>query len=121
MRKLVSIFLFVIAAQHVWGQAPIAVEDEVFTFDNETAVGSLASNDINPSGQPLTYSLLSTINYGVLTVLPNGNWTFVPGPTTSALNDVLYYQVCNSSGQCSVGTIQLYVQFHNNEIGRAHV
>jgi hypothetical protein len=114
MRTLIPFILLLFSACTWQAQAPTAIEDEVFTFDNETATGNLATNDLNPSGLPLTYTLLSNINYGELIVQTNGNWTFVPGPTTSALNDILYYQVCNTLGQCSVGTIQLYVQFHNN-------
>ncbi|MFM7730770.1 MAG: Ig-like domain-containing protein, partial [Flavobacteriales bacterium] len=114
MKNFFILFILWAASIKLLAQSPIAVEDEIFTFDNVSATGSLASNDINPSGLPLTYTLISTINYGMLTVQPNGNWTFVPGPTTSALNDIIYYQVCTGTGLCSVGTIYLYVQFHNN-------
>lgn len=93
---------------------PIAVEDEIFTYDNINATGSLAENDLNPSGSILTYQLMGSTTFGDLTILENGSWTFNPYPEVAAVNQLLQYQVCDQFGQCDIGDVWLYVQFQNN-------
>jgi large repetitive protein len=94
--------------------APTAVEDEIFTYDNVNASGSLADNDLNPSGSILTYTLLNTTPHGDLILNTDGSWTFSPYPEVAAVNQQMYYQVCDPIGQCSTGLVWLYVQFQNN-------
>jgi VCBS repeat-containing protein len=93
---------------------PTAVEDEIFTYDNVNASGSLAENDLNPSGSELTYTFLSTTNHGDLILNPDGTWTFSPYPEVAAVNQAMQYEVCDQYGQCDVGLVMLYVQFQNN-------
>ena len=97
-----------------FSQAPIAVDDEVYTWDNVTATGNLSTNDLNPGNQVLTYSLLTNTTFGTLTVQSNGEWTFVPTLGLASVNQVISYQVCNPSGQCSSASIAVYIQFHND-------
>lgn len=95
-------------------QAPTAVEDEVYTWDNVTATGNLSTNDINPGNQALTYTLLSNTTFGTLTLQTNGAWTFIPTPGLASVNQIISYQVCNPSNQCSSASIAVYIQFHND-------
>ncbi len=93
---------------------PTAVEDEIFTYDNIFATGSLAENDLNPSGSQLSYQILSSTNFGDLVVNNDGSWTFNPYSDVAAVNQLMQYQVCDQNGQCDIGDVWLYVQFQNN-------
>ena len=94
--------------------APIAADDEVYTHDYIAISGNLAENDLNPGGGTLTYTLLETTDIGILSVQANGLWDFTPMPDTANAYDTLTYQVCSSSGGCSIASIFIYIVFQNN-------
>lgn len=113
---IISLTALLVSSSLASGQiAPTAVEDEIFTYDNIAASGSLADNDLNPSGSILTYTFLDTTPHGDLILNTDGSWTFNPYPDVAAVNQQLYYQVCDPIGQCSIGLVWLYVQFQNNQ------
>lgn len=107
--------LFTMVTALAYGQIPpTAIQDEIFTYDSESASGDLSENDLNPSNSTLTYTILEGTSLGDLTVNSDGTWLFIPDIYISGANDTLIYQVCDQLNQCSQDTIRLYIQFHNN-------
>ena len=106
--------LFTMVTALAYGQIPpTAIQDEIFTYDSESASGDLSENDLNPSNSTLTYTILEGTSLGDLTVHSDGTWLFIPDIYISGANDTLIYQVCDQLNQCSQDTIRLYIQFHN--------
>jgi len=58
---------------------PLAIDDINDTYVNEDASGNVGTNDIEPEGDPVTYTLISgSLSDGSLVFNPDGTYTFTP-------------------------------------------
>ncbi|MEY3397504.1 MAG: hypothetical protein RL220_98, partial [Bacteroidota bacterium] len=92
---------------------PVAVDDDNYGYEGTTLTGNLALNDYDPDGDVLTYSVTGNVANGTMTLNPSGTYTFVPNPE---YNGFIYitYQVCDPSGLCDTGTLELAFLFVND-------
>ena len=109
------VFLFskTLKANDLVNSAPIAQEDEGFTYQDNDTSGDLSENDYDPDGDALTYSLVSGTPNGIFTVNPNGTYTFVPNQYYFGVTSMVY-QVCDPSGACDTAVLMMYVPFLND-------
>ncbi|WP_165358926.1 Ig-like domain-containing protein [Spirosoma sordidisoli] len=88
--------------------APVAVDDALVTAKDASKTGTVAANDSDPQGLPLTYSS-GQPSSGTVVMSPTGSYTYTPaagytGPASFT------YSVCNSAGKCDVATVSVLVQ-----------
>ncbi len=97
--------------------APIANDDVVTTFQGVTVTGNVKTNDMDPEGHTLTVSTTPVVApaHGVLTLNPDGTFTFVPENGFSG-TDVFKYQVCDNGtpSKCDTATVTVKVLLDNN-------
>jgi VCBS repeat-containing protein len=92
--------------------APLAVQDVISSAEDVTASGTVAANDSDPEGQPLTFSF-GTASNGVFSGAANGSFTFVP-----ALNFfgsvTVPYTVCDNLGLCTGSNLVITINSVND-------
>ncbi|MEM9980869.1 MAG: Ig-like domain-containing protein [Bacteroidota bacterium] len=89
---------------------PIAVDDTTSTISDTDVSGTLADNDEDPEGQPLTYNdgTFSTTNGGTITIDTDGNYTYTP-PAGFTGTDCYLYTVCDPIGACDQASVCIEV------------
>ncbi|RYF75722.1 MAG: tandem-95 repeat protein, partial [Cytophagaceae bacterium] len=88
--------------------APVAVDDALLTQVNVPKTGTVAANDSDPQGLPLTYTTGQPAS-GTVVMSPTGSYTYTPAPGYVGPTSFTY-SVCNSAGQCDVSTVSVLVQ-----------
>ena len=89
---------------------PLAADDACITLMNNAVSGSVAPNDKDPNGNPLTFNTtpVSGPSHGTVTLQANGS--FVYTPTDSYIGpDRFIYQVCDNGGLCDQATVYITV------------
>jgi|GEM_PF-4479611 len=94
---------------------PIAVNDQHYTYKNETVYWTVAYNDNDPEGGALTYSVLTPppANKGTWNLNSNGTYEFIPFPFTWG-PVTMSYQVCDQGGLCATASLTMFVIFIND-------
>ena len=89
---------------------PIAVDDASTTTINVPVNGTVAKNDSDPEGTPLTFTRLTTPANGVVVFNPNGTFRYTPN-TNYLGPDSFVYVVCDSGSPslCDTATVHLTV------------
>jgi gliding motility-associated-like protein len=96
---------------------PIAIDDAFATGDNEPVTGVVATNDISPDMDPLTFALLDSTQDGTITSFnpTTGEFTYVPDPNYSG-PDQFTYVVCDNGSPIACDTATAYITVYpNNE------
>lgn len=89
--------------------APIAQNDYSETFTNNPISGNAKSNDIEPDGNTVTYSVVNQPAHGLLVLNTNGTYTYTP---TTGYNgkDTAKYRVCDNSSVCATALIEFVIK-----------
>jgi len=88
--------------------APVAVDDALLTKKDTPATGTVASNDSDPQGLPLTYTSGQPTS-GTVVMSPTGSYTYTPAPGYTGPASFTY-SVCNTANKCDVATVSVLVQ-----------
>ncbi len=98
--------------------APLAENDYSQTLTGVPVTGNASSNDIDPDGNTLSYTLLNNTTNGTLVLNPDGSYTYTPNPGTNG-KDTARYQVCDNGvpGKCDTALIILEVKPDDNGPG----
>ncbi len=76
--------------------SPIAVDD-VFNTNEDTALNAdVSNNDLDPDGNVLVFTLVSTTSNGTLVLNSDGTFTYVPDPGFIG-TDTFTYQACDGN------------------------
>jgi gliding motility-associated-like protein len=78
---------------------PVAVDDSYLVVEDQTLTGNVSTNDVNPAGGNLTYTLTSTTSHGTLILNGNGSFTYIPSANYNG-SDSFTYTACNTDGLC---------------------
>jgi large repetitive protein len=98
-------------------QPPVAQDDNHFTSLNTPLDLTVAQNDSDPDGNPLTYSVVSGPSNGTIVMQSNGDYLYTPNDYYSGM-DYITYQVCDPFGACDQATLSIEVVFVNvNPVG----
>ena len=92
---------------------PIVNDDETFTSEGGFVTGTVAMNDSDPEGMPLTFSLLDGPDNGEILFNSNGSYTYTPDPYYYGF-DVVTYQACDPFNACTQGILIIEVIFVND-------
>ncbi len=87
---------------------PVAVDDSYSTLEDTPVMGSVGTNDSDPEGDALSYSLVSPPADGSLTFNPDGTFVFVPNSNFSGSTSFVY-EVCDAFGDCDTATVAIHV------------
>jgi uncharacterized delta-60 repeat protein len=90
----------------------LAIPDEYSVLENGVLVVNAASgllhNDDFYSGDQLTISIVTAPQFGVLSVSPNGAFTYTPGVSADvALPDTFVYELRDEDGSSSTATVTI--------------
>ena len=88
--------------------APVAQDDVIVVAENTNATGSVAANDGDPDGDPLTFSLQNGPSMGVLIFNADGSYTYTPNTDYTGV-DTFSYIVTDPRGATSVATASITV------------
>jgi len=88
--------------------APVAVDDALLVPQNTAKTGTVAANDSDPQGLPLTYTSGQPTS-GTVVMSPTGSYTYTPAPGYTGPASFTY-SVCNTANQCDVATVSVLVQ-----------
>ena len=111
---LVIFIMSLMQAGNMLGQnAPIAGDDENFTYQDIAVTGNVFDNDYDLDGDELTFSIVSGTTDGVWDLLPNGDYTYTPNQFVTGI-ETLVYQACDEDNMCDQGTLTMYVIFLND-------
>ncbi len=92
------------------------VDDFTCTTENDTATGNALSNDVDPNGDPMTVTAVTTptaVEGGNYTIDANGDFTFIPDSGFVGSTN-FEYEVCDNQGLCESATVYVVV-IPNNE------
>ena len=93
---------------------PVANSDTIVVPLNGTATAldngntSVSANDIDPDGDALTVSLVSSPTYGTLTLNPGGTFSYVQNGTLNAV-DTFSYKVNDGTLDSNNATVNIYL------------
>ncbi|MFN5620728.1 MAG: Ig-like domain-containing protein [Flavobacteriales bacterium] len=87
---------------------PVAQNDIFNILENETLNNTVASNDSEPDGEALSFSLVSNTTDGELTMNEDGTFTFVPNPNFYG-TVIVVYQACDPQFVCDQATLTINV------------
>lgn len=87
---------------------PIAENDVFNIFENTTLENTVATNDSDPDGDPLTFSVVNNTVDGTFTLNADGTFTF--NPNTNFFGTVIVtYEACDPLGVCDQATVTINV------------
>jgi large repetitive protein len=113
-RCIVMLWAYVGSTPFIHAQnAPIAGDDENYTYQDYPVTGNVYDNDYDLDGDNLTYSIVTGTENGVWDLAADGNYTYTPNQFVYGV-ETLIYQVCDEDGMCSQGTLTMYVIFLND-------
>ena len=88
---------------------PVAVNDVFNIFENDQLNNTVASNDSDPDGDDLTFSIVNNTVDGTFTLNADGTFTFIPNLNFYG-TAVITYEACDPFGVCdqAIVTINVY-------------
>ncbi len=96
---------------------PFAGTDANWIYEGDTATGNLLLNDTDPDGDNITINTTPIAGpaNGTVTILPNGDYVYVPGPLFTG-TDQFIYEICDDGNPvlCTQGTAIIIVLPVNN-------
>ncbi|MBX7050476.1 MAG: tandem-95 repeat protein [Flavobacteriales bacterium] len=88
--------------------APVGVDDTFNVDEDGILFADVSTNDSDLDGDALTYTLVTDVNNGTLTLNADGTFTYVPDPNFNG-QDSFTYQVCDDDGNCDTVTVIINV------------
>jgi len=88
--------------------APVAGDDTFSTPEETALVFDVTTNDSDPEGGALTYTVKTTPAHGIVTIAPNGAGTYTPA-TDFVGTDTFDYEVCDVGLACTTATVSITV------------
>ncbi|MCB9715175.1 MAG: FG-GAP repeat protein [Myxococcales bacterium] len=105
-------------------QAPTAIDDGPYSIEagNVLEVGELGgvlANDLDPEGSPLTVTRWQTPTDGggMVAMLPNGTFSYLPPPGLAYGTDRFEYTVADDEGQEATARVRIVVQAAGGAVG----
>jgi hypothetical protein len=94
-------------------ESPLPVEDIIEIEEDNSIVYDLASNDTDPNGDNLSYSVFEEPSNGACIISPNGVLTF--NPELHYYGTVnMKYQVCDQYNACAIADITIHISSVND-------
>ena len=88
--------------------APNAVNDTFQTANATALTGTVATNDSDPDGNPLVYSVVTNPAHGTLILNANGTFTYTPSGAYYGA-DSFVYQVSDGNGGTDTATVSITI------------
>jgi hypothetical protein len=93
--------------------APTAGNDTFNTNEDQALTGNVSTNDSDIDSGALTYSVLTNVSSGTLSMTSNGSFTYTPASNYFG-TQISTYQACDAGGLCATATITINVQSVND-------
>ena len=105
-----SVIIEVLPTPASGNQAPVAIDDALMTNIDQTASGTVATNDSDPdhTAAQLTYTKLDNPTHGTVVLNANGTYTYTP-TAGYAGNDNFTYKVCDPAGKCDSASVTITI------------
>jgi hypothetical protein len=89
-------------------EPPVAVPDTFRILMNQTLHGQVLLNDVEPDGDVMSVSLVSSPSSGFLTLNSDGTFTFIPAAGFTGLVTFVYRN-CDNHNHCSAAMVSIEV------------
>jgi large repetitive protein len=93
--------------------APYVENEEAIVLEDQLLTGDLALNDYEPENEDVIYALVTAPTSGQFILNTNGGYTYLPALNFFGTQTIIY-SVCDPSGACTQGTLQITVQAVND-------
>ena len=93
--------------------APVGGDDVAATDEDTPLAASVAGNDSDPDGDPLTFATASGPAHGSVTMASNGNYTYTPAANFHG-SDSFTYTVTDSDGASKTQSVTITVNSIND-------
>ena len=93
--------------------SPVSADDNYTGPEDNPVLGTVGNNDLDPDGDPLTYTLTEQPQNGTLVFNPDGSFTFTPSPDWNGSTE-FKYQACDPAGLCDTATVNITITPVNN-------
>lgn len=93
--------------------APIAVDDTTNGNEDSTINSNVLDNDSDVEGETLSVSLVSDVSNGILTLNPDGSFTYTPDTNFNGV-DTFVYEVDDGNGATAQATVTINVTAVND-------
>jgi large repetitive protein len=93
-------------------EAPVAQDDVESVDEDQVLIGDVSSNDSDPDGDALTYTLLTDVVNGTLVLNIDGTFTYTPDADFNG-TDSFVYEVCDAS-LCATAGVTITVNAIND-------
>ena len=87
---------------------PVAGNDAITTPEDTPVNGTVAGNDSDPDGDPLTYALVTGPTKGSVTLNPDGTYSYQPAANVTG-TDSFVYQVSDGQGGTAQATVTITI------------
>ena len=94
-------------------QPPVAAADAITIDEDGSASLNLLANDVDPDGDAISITMISTASLGTLTLDGSGNTTYVANPNASG-TDVITYVVGDGLSGTSEGVLTVTINSIND-------
>lgn len=92
---------------------PVANDDDAFTSEHGSVSGTVATNDSDPEGMTLTFSLVNGPQNGEIIFNSNGTYTYTPDPYFYGF-EAITYTACDPFQACATAILVIEVIFVND-------
>ncbi len=87
---------------------PGANDDSESVNQDGTLNGDVSTNDTGLEDEPITFSVITDVINGTLTLNNNGTYTYIPNSGFNG-SDSFVYEVCDTDGECDQATVSINI------------
>jgi large repetitive protein len=100
-----------LSLNHPFNAPPVAMNDSLVVDEDNMLSGSVATNDMDPDGDALTYTVTSSLpsNKGTIALLSDGSFMFMPFKDFSGIVEISY-KVCDPSSTCATAKLVIKIR-----------
>jgi hypothetical protein len=91
---------------------PMVIDETFHGVPDQYLTGSVFENDIEIDPEPLTYGTMDAGVHGLFTLMPNGDFTYLPNEGWYG-TETFQYMACDPCGACDIGVLTIVIDQPN--------
>ena len=95
--------------------APVAIDDQVISKDNEEIIISVLDNDSDVDEDELSLTVIAEPEFGFVVVNGDGSISYLADLGTYCNTDQFTYRICDPSGLCDEATVAIEIEIIDSD------